>query len=102
MPPLSFAQTIRFFLAAVDDGPEADGFSRVVQGLTVIPYDLPAGSAGSYFLECHALFALSHHDPRSGIPSFKSVAVRVISWIGTKAPKGNRGEAARPVGIIYC
>lgn len=66
-------------VAAVGDGPEGDGFSRVVLGLTVIPFDLPAGSAGAYFPECQSLFALSHHDPRSGIPSFKSVAVRVSS-----------------------
>jgi molybdopterin-dependent oxidoreductase alpha subunit len=56
---------------------DADDILRMVQGLTVVPYKLPRGSVGAYFPECQALFALGRHDPRSGIPSFKSVPVRV-------------------------
>ncbi|GLI94887.1 FdhF/YdeP family oxidoreductase [Methylocystis echinoides] len=66
-------------VTAADDEPNADGFRRVVRDLTVVPYDLPQGSIGAYFPECQVLFSLPRHDPRSGIPSFKSVVVRVTA-----------------------
>jgi molybdopterin-dependent oxidoreductase alpha subunit len=64
-------------ITALKSSLDEDDMVRCVQKLTVIPYNLPQGSAGAYFPECQSLFALDNHDPRSGIPSFKSIPVRV-------------------------
>lgn len=63
-------------VTAIDLEPDADDVIRKVRGPPAVPYNLPKGSAGAYFPECQALFALGAHDSRSGIPSFKSIGAR--------------------------
>jgi molybdopterin-dependent oxidoreductase alpha subunit len=63
--------------AADQDSLEHAENIRTVQGLTAISYNLPHGCVGAYFPECQSLFALASNDPKSGIPSFKCVPVRV-------------------------
>jgi molybdopterin-dependent oxidoreductase alpha subunit len=45
--------------------------------LTVIPYNIPRGSAGAYYPEANCLAPLDYQDKKSGTPSYKSVPVRV-------------------------
>ncbi len=70
---------------------------RTVQGLQVIPYDIPEGCAGAYFPECNPLIPLSHHDPQSKVPGYKALPVRVAPSAapGTPHPShdGLQGKA---------
>ena len=50
---------------------------RVVRGLQIVPYDIPAGSCGAYFPEANPLVPLSHHDKEAHTPAYKAVPVRV-------------------------
>ena len=50
---------------------------RMVGGLTLVGYELPAGCCAAYYPETQPLVALEHHDPQSLTPSYKSVAVRL-------------------------
>ncbi|RVV96789.1 formate dehydrogenase [Mesobaculum littorinae] len=54
-----------------------DGEDRRLGGLSVIPFDLPRGTVGSYYPECNVLIAISHHDELSKTPASKSVPVRI-------------------------
>ena len=45
--------------------------------LTAIAYQIPRGSAATYYPEANMLIPLAHHDPKSGTPSYKSIPVRV-------------------------
>ena len=51
---------------------------RVVQGLTLVRYNLPDGCCASYYPETQPLIALEHHDPDSLTPSYKSVPVHLM------------------------
>lgn len=50
---------------------------RRVDGLRVVPYDLPDGCLGAYYPECNVLIPVSHHARESFVPAAKSVPVRV-------------------------
>ena len=54
-----------------------DGVTRRVEGLRVVAYDIPAGSCGAYYPETNPLVPLWHHDPKSKVPAYKAVPVRV-------------------------
>jgi len=51
--------------------------SRRVDGLRVVPYDLPDGCLGAYYPECNVLIPVSHHARESFVPAAKSVPVRI-------------------------
>jgi molybdopterin-dependent oxidoreductase alpha subunit len=67
----------RVDLEAVAFEGEAPEPGAVLKHLTVVAYDIPRGSAGAYYPEANVLIALSHRDPQSGTPSYKSVPVRL-------------------------
>ena len=50
---------------------------RVVAGFKVKPYNIPRGSAATYYPETNSLLPLSHHDSRSKTPSAKSIPVLI-------------------------
>jgi molybdopterin-dependent oxidoreductase alpha subunit len=50
---------------------------RTVTGFKVKPYNIPRGSAASYYPETNDLMPLSHHDPKSKTPSAKSIPVLI-------------------------
>ncbi|ARP90783.1 formate dehydrogenase [Bordetella genomosp. 9] len=52
-----------------------DGFRREVGGLTVRPYNIPAGCAWSYYPECNPLIPLWHHAKESKVPAAKSIPI---------------------------
>jgi molybdopterin-dependent oxidoreductase alpha subunit len=54
-----------------------DGKRRVVEDLTVTPFDLPNGCIGGYYPEMNILAALSRHDLESKTPAAKGVPVRI-------------------------
>ena len=45
--------------------------------LTAITHDIARGSVAAYYPEANGLVPLSHHDPVSGTPSYKSVPITV-------------------------
>ncbi|MEP3224755.1 MAG: FdhF/YdeP family oxidoreductase [Parasphingorhabdus sp.] len=51
--------------------------SGEMQGLTVYPFDVPAGNILAYYPEANVLTSRTH-DPRSKTPSFKSVPVELF------------------------
>ena len=51
--------------------------TRVMKGLTADAFDIPAGCVAAYYPETNVLIPLTHYDPRSGTPSFKSIPVLV-------------------------
>lgn len=67
----------RVDLEAVPLAGEATQSGAVLRNLTAVEYDIPRGSAGAYYPEANVLIALSHRDPKSGTPSYKSVPVRL-------------------------
>ena len=76
---------------AVDLAPAVeDGVDRVVRGLQVIPYNIPAGCAGAYFPECNPLFPLWHHDKNSKVPAYKALPVRVTRSATGRVPTPDR------------
>jgi len=48
---------------------------RIVQGLTLVSYNLPDGCCASYYPESQPLVALEHRDPDCLTPSYKSIPV---------------------------
>jgi len=48
---------------------------RVLPGQTAVAYGIARGSVAAYYPEANRLIALADHDPESGTPSFKSVAI---------------------------
>jgi anaerobic selenocysteine-containing dehydrogenase len=54
-----------------------DGVSRVVEGLRVVPYAIPAGCIGGYYPELNVLIPVEHHALDSHVPAGKSVPVRI-------------------------
>jgi molybdopterin-dependent oxidoreductase alpha subunit len=59
----------------------ADGdtvpFGGLLKGLTAVEYDIPQGSAATYYPEANVLIPIAHHDPRSGTPAYKSIPIRI-------------------------
>ena len=64
-------------LTTAIDTPEEGGFERVVTGLRVVPYDIPAGCCGAYFPEVNPLIPLGHHDEHAHTPAYKATPVHV-------------------------
>lgn len=58
-------------------GDADDGHVRRVDGLEIVPFDLPDGTIAGYFPELNPLIALSHHDRSSKTPASKAVPVRI-------------------------
>jgi molybdopterin-dependent oxidoreductase alpha subunit len=56
-----------------------DGHTRRVDGMEVVPFDLPDGCVAGYFPECNPLIPLSHHAKQSKVPAAKSIPVRLIA-----------------------
>ena len=52
-----------------------DGVERRVDGLQVVPYDVPPGCIAGYYPECNPLIPLWHHAKESKVPAAKSVDV---------------------------
>ncbi len=53
------------------------GSTQRLEGITVIAYNISAGSVGAYYPEANVLVPLHYIDEESGTPSYKSVPVRV-------------------------
>jgi molybdopterin-dependent oxidoreductase alpha subunit len=58
-------------------GDAEDNTRRIVEGLTVTPFDLPNGCVAGYFPEMNPLVPLWYHDQASKTPASKGVPVRV-------------------------
>ena len=54
-----------------------DGVERKVEGLAVVPYDIPQGTIAGYFPECNPLIPLWHHAKESKVPAAKAIDVLV-------------------------
>ena len=54
-----------------------DGVERRVDGLVLVPYDIPPGTIAGYFPECNPLIPLWHHAKESKVPAAKAIDVRV-------------------------
>jgi anaerobic selenocysteine-containing dehydrogenase len=54
-----------------------DGVDRRVEGLQVVPYDVPRRSLVGYCPECNALIPLWHYAEGSKVPAAKSIPVRI-------------------------
>ena len=54
-----------------------DQVERVVEGLRVVPYDIPAGCIAGYYPELNPLIPIEHHALDSHVPAAKSVPVRI-------------------------
>jgi len=52
-----------------------DGIERRVDGLQIVPYDVPAGCIAGYYPECNPLIPLWHHAKESKVPAAKSIDV---------------------------
>ncbi len=50
---------------------------RAIEGLSVVPYEIPQGCCAAYYPECNPLFPLSHFAPKSKTPSYKLLPVHV-------------------------
>jgi molybdopterin-dependent oxidoreductase alpha subunit len=50
-----------------------------LEGFIAIAHDIAPGSVAAYYPEANGLVPLSHHDPKSGTPSYKSVPVRIFA-----------------------
>jgi anaerobic selenocysteine-containing dehydrogenase len=57
---------------AIDDGRE-----RRLDGLQIVPYDVPARCIVGYYPECNGLIPLTHHAIGSKVPAAKSIPVRI-------------------------
>ena len=58
-------------------GDAEDGHVRRIDGLEIVPFDLPDGTIAGYFPELNPLVALLHHDRKSKTPASKVVPVRI-------------------------
>ena len=54
-----------------------DQVERVVEGLRVVLYDIPAGCIAGYYPELNPLIPVEHHALDSHVPAAKSVPVRI-------------------------
>jgi hypothetical protein len=53
----------------------ADGISRELSGLRVVPYNIPVGCVGAYYPEANVLLPVGHHADGSKVPAAKSIPV---------------------------
>ncbi|WP_027134455.1 FdhF/YdeP family oxidoreductase [Geminicoccus roseus] len=67
-------------------GASDDQVHREINGLQVVPYDIPRGCVGSYYPECNVLIPIAHHAEESKVPAAKSVPVTLRKEDGRKAP----------------
>ncbi len=58
-------------------GDAGDNAQRRVDGLRVVPYDIPVGCIGAYYPECNILIPIAHHALESHVLAAKSVPVRL-------------------------
>jgi formate dehydrogenase major subunit len=56
----------------------SDGVERRVDGLKVVPFDLPSGCVAGYYPECNPLLPLWHYAKESKVPAAKSIPVNVV------------------------
>ncbi len=61
-----------------------DNVERRLDGLRVVPYDIPDGCTGAYYPEANGLIPLWQHAEKSKVPAAKSVPVRIVRS-GTQA-----------------
>jgi molybdopterin-dependent oxidoreductase alpha subunit len=54
-----------------------DGVTRRIEGLSVVPYDLPPGCVAAYYPETNPLVPLAWHDRASKTPAYKGAPVRI-------------------------
>ncbi|MBW4329537.1 FdhF/YdeP family oxidoreductase [Stakelama sp. CBK3Z-3] len=54
-----------------------DQEDRVVDGLRIVPYDIPQGCLGGYYPELNVLIPIEHHALESHVPAGKSVPVTI-------------------------
>ena len=54
-----------------------DGVTRRVSGFRAVEYNIPAGSCGAYFPETNPLVPVWHHDPKSKVPAYKAIPIRI-------------------------
>ena len=66
-----------------------DGVERRVDGLAIVPYDVPAGCIAGYYPECNPLIPLWHHAKESKVPAAKSIDVRLVRSGATGAVSGH-------------
>ncbi|MGF6274242.1 molybdopterin-dependent oxidoreductase alpha subunit [Massilia sp. UYP11] len=52
-----------------------DGVERRVDGLQIVPYDVPPGCIAGYYPECNPLIPLWHHAKESKVPAAKAIDV---------------------------
>lgn len=57
--------------------PADDGVLRRVEGLSVVPYDVPEGCIAGYYPELNPLIPLWHHAKESKVPAAKAIDVLV-------------------------
>ena len=60
-------------------GDADDGVPRRVEGLKIVPYDLPRGCVGGYFPELNPLSPLDRRDRKSDTPATKAIPVRIAA-----------------------
>ena len=63
-----------------------DGVERRVDGLQIVPYDVPAGCIAGYYPECNPLIPLWHHAKESKVPAAKSIDVLLERSVAVAAP----------------
>jgi anaerobic selenocysteine-containing dehydrogenase len=56
-----------------------DGVDRRVEGLRIVPYDIPQGCIAGYYPECNPLLPLWHCAKESKVPAAKSIPVRIVA-----------------------
>ena len=64
-----------------------DGVERRVDGLTIVPFDIPQGCIAGYFPECNPLLPLWHYAKESKVPGAKSIPVRIVEKTAKKVVK---------------
>lgn len=62
-------------------GDADDDHVRRIDGLEIVPFDLPDGTIVAYYPEINPLIALHHHDRSSKTPASKAVPVRIEAAI---------------------
>jgi molybdopterin-dependent oxidoreductase alpha subunit len=63
-----------------------DNVDRRLEGLQVVPYNIPRHSIAGYYPECNVLIPLSHYAEEAKVPAAKSIPVRVIPNPQVAAP----------------
>jgi molybdopterin-dependent oxidoreductase alpha subunit len=57
---------------------QRDDVLRKLDGLMIVPYDIPRGCVAAYYPECNVLVPVWHHAGASKTPASKSVPVRLV------------------------